>query len=118
MRRKNAGSPHIIFLFFTVQLIVMFWCKVYTTRYDLVVAICDEDIIDTEIDKELKIKVSKNFYGGKLIDEKFALLLMKKATIGNLMGKNIVKLAEKNGYVLRKNIIMIKEVPHAQYVKI
>jgi|YelNatPaOPRAMG01_1025707.scaffolds.fasta_scaffold19059_4 hypothetical protein len=96
----------------------MFWSKVFQTKYDLVVAICDEEIIDKEIDKKLKIKVSKNFYGGKLIDEEVALKLMKKATIGNLIGKKIVELAEKNGFITRENIILINGISHAQFVKI
>jgi hypothetical protein len=97
----------------------MFWCKVFSTKYDLVVAICDEDLIDKEIEtKELKIKISKNFYGEKLIDEKIALRLMKKATVCNLMGKNIVELAEKNKFIIKENIIFINGIPHAQFVKI
>jgi hypothetical protein len=96
----------------------MFWSKVFQTKYDLVVAICDEEIIDKEIDKKLKIKVSKNFYGGKLIDEEVALKLMKKATIGNLIGKKIVELAEKNGFITRENIILINGISHAQFIKI
>lgn len=96
----------------------MFWSKVFQTKYDLVVAICDEELIDKEIDKKLKIKVSKNFYGGRLVDEEIALKLMKKATIGNLIGKNIVELAEKNGFITRENIILINGISHAQFVKI
>ncbi len=96
----------------------MFWSKVFQTKYDLVVAICDEELIDKEIDKKLKIKVSKNFYGGKLVDEELALKLMKKATIGNLIGKKIVELAEKNGFITRENIILINGISHAQFVKI
>lgn len=97
----------------------MFWCKVFSTKYDLVVAICDEDLIEKEIKtKELKIKVSKNFYGDRLVDEKIALRLMKKASICNLMGKNIVELAEKNKFIIKENVIFINDIPHAQFVKI
>jgi hypothetical protein len=97
----------------------MFWCKVFSTRYDLVVAICDEDLIEKEIGtKELKIKVSKNFYGDRLVNEKIVLRLMKKATICNLIGKNIVELAEKNKFIIKENIIFINDIPHAQFVKI
>ncbi|MGC8812418.1 MAG: DUF424 domain-containing protein [Candidatus Aenigmatarchaeota archaeon] len=96
----------------------MFWSKVFQTKYDLVVAICDEELIEKEIDKKLKIKVSKNFYGGRLVDEEIAVKLMKKATIGNLIGKKIVELAEKNGFITRENIILINGISHAQFVKI
>ena len=96
----------------------MFWSKVFQTKYDLVVAICDEELIEKEIDKKLKIKVSKNFYGGRLVDEEIAVKLMKKATIGNLIGKKIVELAEKNGFITRENIILINGISHAQFVKV
>jgi len=97
----------------------MFWGKIFPTKYDLVIAICDEDLIDREIEmKSQKIKISKSFYGGRLIDEALAVKAMKKATIGNLMGKNIVALAEKNGFITKENIISISGTPHAQFVKI
>jgi hypothetical protein len=96
----------------------MFWSKLYPTKYDLVIAICDEDLLDKKIGKKFKIKISKEFYGGKLIDADIALKLMKKATIGNLIGKKIVKLAEENGFIIKENIIVIDGVPHAQFVKI
>jgi hypothetical protein len=94
----------------------MFWSKVFQTKYELVVAICDEELLDKKIGKKFKIKISKEFYGEKLIDENVALKLMKKATIGNLIGKNIVELAEKNGFIIKENII--DGIPHAQFVKI
>jgi len=99
----------------------MFWCKIFSTRHDIVVALCDENLIDKEIkSKELgmKIKISKNFYGERLIDETVALRIMRKATIGNLMGEQAVDLAEKNGFIIRKNVILIDGIPHAQFVKI
>lgn len=96
----------------------MFWSKVYPTKHDLVVAICDEELLDKQIGKKIKIKISKEFYGGKLIDDNIALKLMEKASIGNLIGKKIVELAEKNGFIIKENIIVIDGIPHAQFVKI
>lgn len=97
----------------------MFWAKVYGTRYEIVVAICDENVIGKELEwKKLKITVSKHFYGERLIDERTALRLMQKATIGNLFGKEIVALAKKNGFITKENTILIDGIPHAQFVKI
>jgi hypothetical protein len=98
----------------------MFWCKIFPTKHDLVVALCDENLIDKEIKSKglgMKIKISKSFYGDRLIDETVALRVMKRATIGNLMGEQIVALAEKNGFIIRKNVILIDGIPHAQFVK-
>lgn len=98
----------------------MFWGKIFTTRNNIVVAICDEELIEKEIntEKKVKIKLSKNFYGEKLIDENIAINLMKKATIGNLIGKNIINLAEENGFIVGENVIFIDGIPHAQFVKL
>jgi len=97
----------------------MFWAKAFRTRYDIVVAICDENILDKELKwKKQKIKISKNFYGERLIDEKIAVRLMYKATVGNLFGKEIVSVAEKSGFITKENIILIDGIPHAQFVKV
>ena len=97
----------------------MFWSKVFNAKYDLVVAICDEELIDKKIDtKRFEIKVSKNFYGERIVNEKIAVKLMEKATIGNLIGKDIVALAKKNGFITKENIISINGVPHAQFIKL
>ncbi len=98
----------------------MFWGKVFYTKYDIVVAICDENLIDREIrtKDKLKVKISKSFYGGQLINEAQAVKLMRRATIGNLIGKRIVELAEKNGFIEKENIILINGIPHAQFVKL
>jgi hypothetical protein len=99
----------------------VFWCNIFFSKKDLVVAICDEELLGKKIrmsDKDLKIDISKNFYGGKLINEKVAVRAMKRATIGNLMGKKIVDLASENGFIIKENVIFIDGVPHAQFVKI
>ncbi len=97
----------------------MFWGKVFYTKFEIVVAICDENLIEKEIvTKDLKVKISKHFYGGQLIDENQAIKLMEKATIGNLIGEEIVSLAEKNGFIHRENIILINGIPHAQFIKL
>jgi len=81
-----------------------FWCKVFQTKFDILVAICDKEILGKRMKfKELKIKIDENFYKGVEINEKVALNLIKKATIVNLFGKNIIKI---EGY------------PHAQIIKL
>jgi hypothetical protein len=99
----------------------MFWCNIFTDKKDIVVVICDEELLGKKLkmkEKKITIEVSEKFYKGKLIDENMAMNLLGKATIGNLMGKNIVELASKNGFILKKNVILIDGVPHAQFVKL
>ncbi len=96
-----------------------FWCKVFQTKFDILVAICDKEILGKKMKfKELKIKIDENFYKGVEINEKVALNLIKKATIVNLFGKNIVNLALGKGFVKKDNIIKIEGYPHAQIIKL
>ena len=98
----------------------MYWAKVYGVKDEIVVALCDEDMLDKvlEFKNGAQVKVSKGFYGDRLVDDTVVLRLLDKATIGNLMGKNVVNLAKKNGFITKENIINIDGVPHAQFAKI
>ena len=99
----------------------MFWTKVFTTRSEIIVAICDEELLDKEIEFKrtgAKIKVSKHFYGEHSIDDNVALKLLKSSTIGNLIGKKIVELATRHGFISNENVIDIDGTPHAQFVKL
>jgi hypothetical protein len=94
---------------------------VFTDKKDVVVVICDEELLGKKLkmkERKITIEISEKFYGGKLIDEEKAIKLLNKATIGNLMGKNIVELASKNGFIVKENVILIDGVPHAQFVKL
>lgn len=98
-----------------------FWCRIFNTRQDFVVAICDKKLLNVVLKfgkKKIKVKISKAFYGGAKIDEQVAVKLLKKATVANLMGEKIVEIAEKKGFITKENVILIDEVPHAQFVKI
>ena len=97
-----------------------FWCKVVKTKFDVLVAICDEEVVGKEIEIEngFKIVANERFYKEKLINESEALELMQKATIGNLLGERIIRLAVEKGVISPESIILIGGVPHAQFVKI
>jgi uncharacterized protein len=97
----------------------MFWCKIFQVRNEVVVAICDENLLDKVLNNNgNEVKISKHFYGENLIDEKKAVKTIKKATIGNIIGKNIVEVAKKNGFISQENIILIDGIPHAQFAKV
>jgi hypothetical protein len=97
----------------------MFWCKVFKTKFEVVLALCDEKILGKVIKKKnFEIKISEKFYGGELVNAEDALKLMEKATIGNLMGKEAVELAIKHGFITKENVILINGIPHAQFVKL
>jgi len=95
----------------------MFWCKTFSVKGNFVVAICDKDLLGKEIGKKMKIIVSKSFYGGEIIDDKRAIELIKRSSICNLLGKDIIKLAIEKRFITKKNIMFIDDIPHAQIIR-
>ncbi|KYK35688.1 MAG: hypothetical protein AYK18_02885 [Theionarchaea archaeon DG-70] len=95
----------------------MFWCKIFSAKGQVVVAICDKNLLGKKIGKNPTIVIRKDFYGGELIDDNKALEMMKRSNICNLMGKNIVNIAIQKKFITKENIIFIDEIPHAQFIK-
>ena len=96
-----------------------FWCNIFTTKDEIVAAICDEELLGKVLNfQNTKVTISKQFYGGRVVDEDFVNRLMQKATIGNLFGEKIIEIAGKNGFIISENIILIDGIPHAQFVKL
>jgi uncharacterized protein len=98
----------------------MYWAKIFLVKHEIVLAMCDKELIGKKLKgRHGDVKVDRNFYGEKVIeDEAMAVKLLVHCTIGNLMGKRIVTLATKKGFITKENVISIGGVPHAQFVKI
>jgi hypothetical protein len=97
-----------------------FWSKLIRTKFETLVAICDEELVGREvkIERNFSIIVNERFYKEKLIDETEALKLMEEATVGNLLGERIVKLAIEKNIISPEGVILIGGIPHAQFIKI
>lgn len=97
----------------------MFCCKIHKVyeSNELVVAICDKELLGKEIRKDPIFRVNEKFYFQKNCDEKEAVELMGKCSIGNLVGKKIVELAIEKKFITKENVILIGNIPHAQFVK-
>jgi uncharacterized protein len=97
----------------------MYWAKIYVVKHEVVLAMCDKELIGKKLKgRHGDVKVERGFYGEKVIeDEAMATKLLTHCSIGNLMGKRIVALAAKKGFITKENVISIGGVPHAQFVK-
>ena len=95
----------------------MFWCKTHSIKGKFLVAVCDESLLGKRIGKKLNINVNESFYGRDLVKEEKVLELMKRSTICNLLGKEIVKLALEKKFITKENIMFIDDIPHAQFIK-
>lgn len=99
------------------MMIPVFDYKIFKTGGDVLVAIADSSVVGKSFEEgDLKIEVSSSFYSDSKCDEKEALGIIKKATIVNAVGKDIVSLLLKEGLVESGKVITIKKVPHAQIV--
>ena len=92
-----------------------FWIKIIETPKEIVVAVCDEDILGKKFEEgEIFIEVLESFYRGELMNSSECVECMKKATILNLVGMNIVGMAIELGFIDEKRVLKIGKTLHAQ----
>jgi hypothetical protein len=95
-----------------------FYAKTYTDGDEYLVACCDEDICGKTFEEgELILEVAESFYCDKILGRRDVCSLLQEATILNIVGKRIVKLAISEGIILKQSVMRVKGVPHAQMVK-
>ena len=74
--------------------------------------ICDANILGKVIsENELKINISKSYYGEKIVDEAEAAELLKKSTIINMAGEKTVSLSIKLGIGSEIGVKKVNDVP-------
>ena len=92
----------------------MFWTKRHRLDDQVILAVCDEEILGRDMDGMI---ISNSFFKGEKVDNEKILNLMKEATICNMFGNKIITIAKEKDFIHETNIILIGDVPHAQYVK-
>ena len=95
------------------------YLKIRNTGRETLVSICDKDILGKKFKEgKLKIHINENFYKGDLVPIAEAIKTLETATIANLVGRNTVSHAIKEGYVNEDSVIYIQGIPHVQIIKI
>jgi hypothetical protein len=93
--------------------------RVHRRGKDIVVAACDEDTLDKTFRRgDLRIHVSKKFYGDEAGAEEDLIAALRACTSANLVGSETVGIAIRAGFVQRDGVMQIGGVPHAQLYKI
>lgn len=83
----------------------------------IILAVCDSELIGKKFEQgKIQIDLTTDFYKGEEKTESEIILMMQKAYILNLVGKNSVRLALKQKFVDETHILRIKGIPHAQCV--
>lgn len=95
-----------------------FYFKVHKHSSEVVIAVCDEEILGQTFTGEgMRFYVSPEFYGGDLVDGDFVRDNIGSFTILNIIGNRAVDLASEKGIVSPGNILVIGGVKHAQAVR-
>jgi hypothetical protein len=98
---------------------VQVYMRVSETHEHYVVALCDKSLLGKTLKEgDLNFTVSKEFYGGDLVDLKLCLKHLERATIANMVGKRTVEAAMNAGLVHEQAVLYIEGHPHAQWVKL
>lgn len=93
----------------------MFRMKIYRVEKEILVAICDSELVGKEFEEgELRIEITENFYGKEEVGEEEVREALNMATIANISGERAVKLAISIGIVDENNVLKIEECWHAQ----
>ena len=74
--------------------------------------ICDADLIGKEIqENELKVNISKNYYGEKIVDKNEAQTLLQNSSIINMVGKETISLSISLGIGSENGVKKINGIP-------
>lgn len=89
-----------------------FSVKVTDYQKNPMLNICDSDLLDKEIlGDNLKMKISKNYYGGRIVDEMEAADLLTKCNIINMVGEKTISLSTNLGIGSNTGVRIIGGVP-------
>lgn len=78
------------------------------------VAMCDEDLLNKVIrENNLKIEISKQFYGGDLINIEDAIEILKEASYFNIVGQSIINKAINCKILTNEGVRHINGIPMA-----
>jgi len=95
------------------------YLRVRETLDHILVTVCDEQLLGMTLEEgKIKFNVSKEFYGGDLVDTSTCIKYLKNATVANMIGKNTVEAAISAGLVHKDAVLYIQGHPHAQWVKL
>ncbi|HTT14174.1 MAG TPA: DUF424 family protein [Thermoplasmata archaeon] len=96
-----------------------FVMRVHRVRAEFVVAACDAELIGRALpvgENGRTVTVSSHFYGERRVTREELLWALERATIANLLGARVLRLAEEAGHVAPGAAGTLGGVPHAEIV--
>ncbi|MGI0131942.1 MAG: DUF424 family protein [Thermoplasmata archaeon] len=95
--------------------------RVHRVRTEFVVAACDAELIGRDLPVGAHghtVKVSAQFYGERPVAPEEVLWALQRATIANLLGERVLRLAQEHGFVTPGGTGLLGGVPHAEIVSV
>ena len=73
---------------------------------------CDAELVGRTLKQsDLEVKITKNYYGERIVDEKEAESLLRTSSIINMAGRKTIDLSIKIGVGTAKGVKEIEGVP-------
>ena len=97
------------------------YIKIHKTEKQKVIAICDEELIDSVIkgkDFEIDMKDYEHFYKGQIKNKEEIKKELKDFTSINCIGNNSVRFLMEEGIVKEEHIVFIGKTMHAQVYRV
>jgi len=89
-----------------------------STDEGLLVAVCDDDVLgETFEDGAVSLTVTEEFYGGETVDERAVIESLGRASVANIVGREAVELAVREGFVDEANVLDVGSTRHAQFLR-
>ena len=91
---------------------MQFSVKVTEYQKNTMLNICDYELLGKDvIQDELTMNISRNYYGGKIVNKNEAENLLKTSSIINMVGKDTVSLSIELGIGSKNGVKIISGVP-------
>ena len=91
---------------------MLFAVKTITYQQNLMLNICDADLVGRNITKEnFSLNISKSYFADRFVEKSEAEELLKKYTIINMVGKETISLSMNLGIGSLKGVKEIEDVP-------
>ena len=89
-----------------------FSVKLTNYQQNQMLNICDADLIGKEIqENELKVNITKSYYGEKIVDKSEAETLLQNSSIINMVGKETISLSISLGIGSESGVKKIDGIP-------
>ncbi len=94
-----------------------FVMRIHRVRTEFVVAACDAELLGRELPLGSgggTVKVTSHFYGERQVSREELLWALERATVANLLGARVLRIAEEGGHIAPGGTTLLGGVPHAE----